>query len=177
MQNNPLLIWPWWVRVSHWLVAAGVFALWLMSYLWLETGIWHRGLGYALTAVVGARIVAGRWTTHSAARLHFPVWQEIRTHLAQIRMGKVERQRGHNPLGQYAVYLIWSLLALLALSGWLSRTDAFWGEDWPVTLHATLSWVLMAVIALHLFAVWLIGRLSGQNLILQMLNGRESTSK
>lgn len=67
MQNNPLLIWPWWVRVSHWLVAAGMFALWLMSYLWLETGIWHRGLGYALTAVVGENSGRAIDYTHGCA--------------------------------------------------------------------------------------------------------------
>lgn len=182
MNNNSNFIWPWWVRLSHWLVAAGVSSLWLMSHVWYETDALHRGVGYAVMAIVAGRILAGTLTKHQSARFHVPGWQVIRTHLAQVwqaRQGQAtpSAHRGHNPLGQWAVYAIWSLILLLALTGWLSRTDAFWGEDWPVELHALFSWALFAIIVVHVLAVIWIGRLSRQSLVRQMWHGRFDTRK
>lgn len=171
------LLWPWWVRLSHWLVAAGVVALWLMSYVWYETDALHRTVGYAVLAVVAVRILAGCFSAHQSARFYRPDLQAIRSHIAEVRQATLSVQAGHNPLGQWAVYVIWTLIALLALTGWLSRTDAFWGEDGPVVMHALLSWVLMAVITLHVVAVIWIGRLSKQHLVRQMWHGRIETRK
>lgn len=171
------LLWPWWVRLSHWLVAAGVVALWLMSYVWYETDALHRSIGYAVLAIVAVRILAGCFSTHQSARFHRPGLQAIRSHIAEVRQATLSAQAGHNPLGQWAVYIIWTLIALLALTGWLSRTDAFWGEDGPVVIHALLSWLLMAVITLHVVAVVWIGRLSKQHLVRQMWHGRIAVRK
>lgn len=85
--------------------------------------------------------------------------------------------RGHNPLGQWAVYLIWLFIAALALTGWLSRTDALWGEDWPVALHAALSFGLLALIVVHVLAVIIVSRLSGQHLLSQMIHGHAQSLK
>ena len=176
LKTNPTLrstlLWPLWLRLSHWLVAAGVLALWLLSHVWYETGVWHRGIGYALVAVILCRILAGLLTKHAAARFTLPHWRAIALHLQHLRSGKLPVQYGHNPLGQYAVYLLWSVILLLALTGVLSRTDAFWGEDWPVALHALLSWLLMGIVVMHVLAVGYVGRRSGQALVKQMLDGQ-----
>lgn len=166
------LIWPWWVRLSHWLVASGVIALWLMSYFWYETDGIHRTLGYSVAAVVAARIVLGCFTQSSAARFYRPGMAAIRLHLAEISHGQVQPHRGHNPLGQWAVYLMWLLIAALSITGWLSRTDAYWGEDWPVDLHAILSFCLMGLVSVHVFAIFWLSKLSGQHLLSQMIHGR-----
>lgn len=164
-------MWPWWVRLSHWLVAAGVIALWLMSYVWYETDWLHRAVGYTVLAVVAGRLLGGCLTSVISARLYFPDWRAICEHLIQIRQGHITPHRGHNPLGQWSVYLIWLLIAALALTGWLSRTDALWGEDWPVDLHALLSLGLLVLIIVHVLAVMVVSRLSGQHLLSQMIHG------
>ncbi|WP_029147203.1 cytochrome b/b6 domain-containing protein [Methylophilus sp. 5] len=171
------MLWPWWVRLSHWLVAAGVIGLWLMSYVWYETDWLHRTVGYSVLAIVGTRIVFGCLTQVSSARFYLPGWQAMRTHMAEMRQGSIAPHRGHNPLGQWSVYLIWLLIAALALTGWLCRTDAFWGEDWPVALHAAFSLALFGVIVVHVLAVILVSRLSGQNLLSQMIHGRVARLK
>jgi cytochrome b len=160
------------VRLSHWLVAAGVIALWLMSYVWYETDWLHRSVGYAVLAMVAMRIVCGCLTTVGSARFYLPGWRAIRSHISQLLDGHLMPHWGHNPLGQWAVYLIWLLIIALAITGWLSRTDALWGEDWPVELHAALSWALFILTALHVIAVNRVGKLSRQHLVRQMWHGR-----
>lgn len=78
---------------------------------------------------------------------------------------------GHNPLGQLAVYVMWLLIMLLGFTGWLSRTDLYWGEDWPVQMHEMLSGLLQVMIVLHLLAVLLMTRLQRKNLIKAMIKG------
>lgn len=171
------LLWPWWVRLTHWLVAAGVIALWLMSYVWYETDRLHRLVGYAVLALVAGRLLGGCMTHLHSGRFHVPGWRAIRTHLIQIRQGQITPHRGHNPLGQWSVYLIWLLIAALALTGWLSRTDALWGEDWPVDLHALFSLGLLGLIVCHVLAVIIVSRLSGQSLLSQMIHGHVQLTK
>ncbi|MDP8566701.1 cytochrome b/b6 domain-containing protein [Methylophilus aquaticus] len=166
------MLWPWWVRLSHWLVASGVIALWLMSYVWYETDWLHRLVGYAVLALVAARILLGCLTKVSSARFSLPRWHAIRAHIAEMQQRKITPHQGHNPVGQWAVYLIWLLIAALALTGWLSRTDALWGEDWPVEVHGLLSWTLLAVIVVHVAAVICVGQWSRQHLVRQMWHGR-----
>lgn len=177
MQIRAEMLWPWWVRLSHWLVAAGVISLWLMSYVWYETDWLHRAVGYAVLTMVVVRILLGCLTKISSARFYLPGWRALRTHIAELRQGHITAHRGHNPFGQWSVYLIWLLIAALALTGWLSRTDALWGEDWPVDLHAALSLGLLGLIAVHVLAVIVVSRLSGQHLLAQMIHGRSAPIK
>lgn len=177
MPTRADILWPWWLRLSHWLVAAGVIALWLMSYVWYETDWIHRLVGYTVLAIVAVRIVLGCCNRLSSARFYLPRWHAIRAHIAEMRRGHLSPHQGHNPLGQWSVYLIWVLIAGLALTGWLSRTDALWGEDWPVDLHAALSLGLLGLIVLHVLAVVVVSRLSGQHLLSQMIHGREAQIK
>ncbi|MGP1717239.1 MAG: cytochrome b/b6 domain-containing protein [Methylophilus sp.] len=170
-------IWPWWVRLSHWLVAGGVIALWLMSYFWYETDWVHRSLGYVIVGVVLGRILLGSITLSQPARFYWPGVAAISLHITEIRRGQVQPHRGHNPLGQWAVYLMWVLIAALAITGWLSRTDALWGEDWPVDAHAILSDCLMGLVAVHVLAIFWISKISGQDLLSQMIHGRYAQLK
>ena len=82
--------------------------------------------------------------------------------------------QGHNPLGQWAVYVMWALIALLAFTGWLSRTDRYWGEDWVVDIHVALSDLLTAMIVLHVTAVLVVSWLQKTNLIKRMMTGKDS---
>lgn len=166
------LLWPWWVRLSHWLVAAGVIALWLMSYFWYETDEIHRLTGYTVLVVVLLRILLGVVTKVKPARFSWPGAQAILQHMRDMQHGQLKPHDGHNPLGQWSVYCLWLLIAALAGSGWLSRTDAYWGEDWPVQVHAALSFCLLALVCVHVLAVIWVSRGSGQHLLAQMLHGR-----
>ncbi|WP_047550046.1 cytochrome b/b6 domain-containing protein [Methylotenera sp. G11] len=159
--------WSLTVRLTHWAVATGV-----MVNFFNDSGYWHRLLGYACIVFVLLRLVDGFWLARSAAsRFFVPRFVDIRLHLHGIRTGQVADHHGHNPLGQLAVYVMWLLIVLLGFTGWISRTDLYWGEDLPVQIHEILSSLLQAMVVLHLLAVLLMSRLQRRNLIKAMIKG------
>jgi len=158
-------VWSLTVRLTHWAVATGV-----IINFFNESGYWHRLLGYACIVFVLFRLVDGLWLTRLAAsKLFVPRFADIKTHLREIRTGQVADYHGHNPLGQLAVYVMWLLIMLLGFTGWLSRTDLYWGEDLPVQIHEVLSNLLQLMVVLHLLAVLLMSRLQHKNLIKAMI--------
>jgi cytochrome b len=167
MLNIASTAWPLTVRITHWLVAAFV----LINFF-NDTDYWHRMIGYACLVLIVIRIIHAVKTKTAFARLYWPTWQAILQHLKQIREAAVAEHAGHNPLGQLAVYVMWLLIALLGFTGWLSRTDAYWGEDWPVDLHGYLSDALMLMVLLHVLAIVVISKLQKQNLVKRMLVGK-----
>jgi len=159
--------WSLTVRLTHWAVAAGV-----MVNFFNESGYMHRLLGYACIVFVLLRLADGLWLASSAAsRLFVPKFADVRLHLHEIRTGQLTDHHGHNPLGQLAVYVMWLLIMLLGFTGWLSRTDLYWGEDLPVQIHEMLSNLLQAMVVLHLLAVLLMSGLQRKNLIKAMIKG------
>jgi cytochrome b len=159
--------WPLLVRISHWLVAA-IIGVNLVN----DTGHSHRLLGYIACVIVFIRIIYGLFfTQYRSAEMTWPRLAAIKTHIRSIQSGHIEAYNGHNPLGLIAIYLMWSLIATLALTGWLSRTDMFWGEDWPVQTHEILADMLLGLIAMHLIAVLIMSKLQKKNLIKNMIKG------
>lgn len=157
-------MWPWFVRLTHWLLAAIVIVNWFN-----DTGEWHRFLGYMGVAIVVSRVVYGMLSTYPAVQFYWPPPRQLVAHLKSVMHGRPEPHVGHNPLGQLAVYIMWLLVILLAFTGWLSRTDAYWGEEWPVSLHTGLSSFLQVTVFLHLLGVVVMSRIQGKNLIRSMI--------
>ncbi len=165
-------VWTVFVRISHWLVA-----FFLVINFFNESGYWHRLIGYFCLVVVIARISYGLWLTKVASsKFYIPTIQHIKQHIHEISTRIFAPHNGHNPLGQLAVYFIWMLIILLAFTGWLSRTDAYWGEDWPVDLHLIFSNVLQGFVIFHIVAVVLMSKLQKKNLLTQMVNGQSSST-
>ena len=166
--NKPQPIWTLFVRVTHWLVAVIVIVNFFN-----DTGFWHRFIGSACLILVLLRIIYGLFLTKTASsQFYIPTLANIKLHLSELKTQHFSTHIGHNPLGQWAVYAIWILIILLALTGWLSRTDAYWGEDWPVDLHGYLSDALMLMVLLHVSAIALISKLQKRNLAKSMITGK-----
>ncbi len=162
--------WTLFVRLTHWLVAASV----LINFF-NDTGFWHRTIGYIGLALVILRIVYGLFLSKViTSKLSIPNFSSIKVHCKELLSGQVPTHVGHNPLGQYAVYLMWLLIGFLAFTGWLSRTDAYWGEDWPVDLHMMLSSILEGLVILHVLATLVMSKLQKQNLVKKMIRSCES---
>lgn len=160
--------WTWFVRLTHWLIALSV----LVNFF-NDTGFWHRTIGYCCLILVMLRIVYGLCiSTEPSSKFYIPGVQSIKSHLKELFNQQVPPYVGHNPLGQWAIYLMWLLIAALAFTGWLSRTDAYWGEDWPVDLHMAISNVLQGIVVVHLLAVFLMSKLQKTNLVKVMIVGK-----
>lgn len=160
--------WTLFVRITHWLVAISV-----VINFFNESGFLHRMIGYGSLGLVLMRICYGLWISKQlTSRFYLPRFSAIKMHLKELLSGAVSTHVGHNPLGQLAVYVMWSLILLLAFTGCLSRTDQYWGEDWPVNLHIALSDLLQWLVILHLLAVILMSKLQGKNLMRAMMRGK-----
>lgn len=162
-------VWPWPVRLAHWTLATLV-----LINLFDESGdALHRWLGYAAAATAVLRLGYGLWQRGTPSGLEWPSLRLAWRHLRAMTRGRVPRVAGHNPLAQWMTLSLWTLVLLLALSGWVSRRDRFWGEDWPLLIHESLVWALQICIVVHLAGVVLSSVLERQNLLRAMISGRK----
>jgi cytochrome b len=154
------------VRLLHWSLAAGV-----LLDLWLDDGGWlHRTVGYAAAGVVVARWL---WAmlADGAGGLS-ALKPSLRDTVSYLRLG-TPRRRGHDPLGLWMVWLLWLLVLLLGVTGWMSRLDAFWGDDGIRNVHAWLAQALLIAVAVHLSGVVAMSLRWRENLVAAMITGRK----
>ena len=165
-------VWDPFVRIFHWSLVACVF----LNFLVEEGETLHKGIGYAASALVAARIVWGFiGSRHARFADFFPTPARLRAHLAAIRAGRHDFQPGHNPLGALMMLALMTLVLALGLTGFLQTTDLFWGEEWLEELHAGLATTLIALAGIHAAAAIVIGRLERVNLVGAMITGVKRT--
>jgi cytochrome b len=87
--------------------------------------------------------------------------------------GRAPRHVSHTPLGAVAMLAMWALILALAVTGWISRLDAFWGEDLPVDIHRWLANALLALVILHVAAAIAMSIKGRENLVAAMITGRK----
>lgn len=164
-------VWDPLVRIGHWLLGLTIAIAWFTR---AAPGRWHEWIGYASLAVVAVRLAWG-WSGPSYARFA----QFVRSpgitlaYGRQVLAGDEPRCLGHNPLGGWMIVALLATTALVGGSGWLYTTDRFWGVEWVENLHATLTYVLLALIAAHVAGVLYASWRHHENLIAGMIHGRK----
>jgi cytochrome b len=163
-------VWDSFLRIAHWTLVVTVTGSWLARH----SGDWHEWLGYAALAIVLARIAWG-WIGTPYARFTQFVRRPAATlrYARQVLTHAEPRYVGHNPLGAYMIVLLGIFVTLVAVTGWLSTTDAYWGVEWVEELHEGLSNALFTLIALHIAGVVFSSRRHHENLVAAMLHGRK----
>jgi cytochrome b len=168
--RQSIQVWDPIVRITHW----GVAALVLYDLYEDAGGPLHRNLGYAAACLVLVRVA---WGMVGSGAANFREWLPGRSGVAAYVRAAVAahppRYLGHNPLGALMMLVLWILILSLAATGWMSRLDMFWGEDWPKDIHGVLAYVLLALVSVHVAAAILMSRLHKENLILAMVTGRK----
>ncbi|RDK08350.1 cytochrome b/b6 domain-containing protein [Cupriavidus lacunae] len=163
-------VWDPIVRLTHW----GVAALVLWDLYEDSGGPLHRNLGYAAACLVLVRVA---WGMVGSGAGNFREWlpraSGVVAYVKAAVAGHPPRFLGHNPLGALMMLVLWILILALAATGWMSRLDMFWGEDWPKDLHGVLAYLLLALVGMHVAAAILMSRLHKENLILSMVTGRK----
>lgn len=172
-------VWDLPTRLFHWFLALCVAALVATGKSGGDWMRWHFLLGQAVLALLVFRIlwgcVGGYWSRF--ARFYpnpLAAWRYLKS---------PSRQPGHNPLGAFSV---WGLLALLSLQGlsglfsddeiastgplshtvsgmWVERATS-WHTSWGLN-------VLLALVALHVHAIFFYQRVKKQALLPAMLHG------
>lgn len=144
------MIWDRFVRIFHWSLAAGI----LLNYWVLEAGDPpHEWLGYSLMALVGARILWGFIGSQPARFANFVVGPGKVIHNIRHFAAAYQQHRGHSPLAGWMILTLLTLTLATGFTGWLQEWDAFWGEEWPQTLHEWLANTLLAAAGVHVAAV------------------------
>ena len=103
------------VKITHWSIVIAILANALVTEEGSGAHIW---VGYALTAILALRLLWGLIGPTEARFSAFPPSpRRALSHLRDIRVGKKEVHRSHNPLGALMVYAIWSMLGVIIASG------------------------------------------------------------
>ena len=161
-------VWDAAVRLLHWLLAGLVLFDYFVDD---EGGFLHRTIGYVAVGVVFSRLLwsglAEGANGFRALRLPAPA-----ATLAWVRRG-APRRTEHDPLGLWMVWLLWTLVLLLGLTGWMSRLDAFWGDETLDVVHAWLAHALVAAAAVHVAGVVAMSWRWRENLLSAMLTGKK----
>lgn len=167
--SKKLKVWDPFIRAFHWSVVI-LFAA--NALIVDDDGSLHQWIGYAILALVAARLVWGLVGSHYARFASFPPDpQRALGQLTDIATGRTPLHVGHTPLGALMIYNLLLTLTGICISGWLMTTDAFWGVEWPGILHeASVTWAEISAL-LHIGAVLLESLRTGINLPRAMVTG------
>ena len=171
--NEPasIPIWDPLVRVFHWTLAVLV----IVDYWFTESGSdVHNWVGYAAAAAVAVRIV---WGFAGAGHARFDDFtvslSGVREHLQALSARRVPLDSGHNPLGAMMVYLVFFLVAVLALTGWLhEEIDSLYGNDLLQKTHELAAHALWIAALIHVASVFLVQQYGRIELVRPMITGR-----
>jgi cytochrome b len=166
-----VMVWDLFVRVFHWTLV-GLFVFCFATGDVLEHP--HEWAGYAITGLVGSRVVWGLIGPRHARFSDFIFRPAvILGFLFDSLRFRARRYLGHNPAGGAMVLALLLSLAVICATGVMMGLDAFWGEAWVEDLHVAASWGAVALIVLHIGGVLLASIEHRENLVRAMLTGRK----
>ncbi len=185
-QIRRVSVWSGWLRLAHWSLAAAT--LWLMATGWLVANspamaasaseLHLLGAGVLIFAL-GLRVFLG-FFGNGAERFEHMLPQT--SELAAIRasllfylsLGKsaLPNWFAHNPLWKLIYLLMFVLLGLLVLSGWLMPDRPLIWRFYLPHVHATLATLVGVLVVAHLYSVVLQDLKGGAADTSAMINGQ-----
>ena len=164
-------VWDPFVRVFHWSLAGLVLATFLTGD---EAQKLHVVLGYAIVALVAARVV---WGFVGPKRARFADFVKppaaILRYAGQALRGEAPRHLGHNPLGGAMAAALLAMLLVVCGLGYLLTTDAFWGLESFKEIHEAAAYLLLGMVGLHIAGVLWTSLAHRENLVQAMITGRK----
>lgn len=169
-RNRSIRVWDLPLRLFHWLLVAGIAVAFLSSEEGSPLSDWHIASGWVAAVLIVFRIFWGLVGGEHSRWSDFVRPSGLASHFRELARFRPGPTLGHNPLGALSVVV---LLALIAGVVWTGAALGEAGED----LHELLAWTLLALIALHVFAVVVMSILSRENLISAMVTGRKPADR
>jgi cytochrome b len=164
-------VWDPFVRVFHWSLV-GLFAFaFLTGDEWQKP---HELAGYAIGALVAARIL---WGFVGSRHARFSSFVRSPAQVVRFVAGTARfsapRYLGHNPAGAAMILALLAAIGVIATTGYMMTTDAYWGIEWVEELHEAAAYATLGLIALHVAGVALASVEHGENLVRAMITGRK----
>ncbi len=164
-------VWDPIVRIFHWSLVVSFGVAWFSP---TSSEALHHWAGYVAAGLVLMRLLWGVLGTHYARFSQFvrsPA--AIARYLATVASGSEARYLGHNPAGGVMVLALMAAMAMTALTGWMTTTDAYFGVEWVQTAHSLLAHGLLLLVFVHLAGVALASYRHRENLVLALMTGRK----
>ncbi len=178
-------VWDPVTRLWHWVLVIAVSLGWYFGEFMSFTTIqWHFYCGYTILGLVVFRIIygfIGPAPIRFGALLVSP--REIARYLKTVTRREPSGTRGHNPLGSLSVLAMIALLLAQASSGLFLESDDYFeaaplagfvsdAVSDPLTWwHKLMAKVILAVVALHVAAIFFYLVWKKENLIKPMITG------
>lgn len=178
-------IWDPVTRLWHWTLVIAVSLGWYFGEFMSFTTIqWHFYCGYTILGLVVFRILYG-FVGPAPIRLRALLFspRAIARYLKTVSRREPSGTRGHNPLGSLSVLAMIVLLLAQASSGLFLESDDYF-EAAPLARYVSdavsdpLTWwhklmakVILAVVALHVTAIFFYLGWKKENLIRPMITG------
>jgi cytochrome b len=159
-------VWDLLVRSVHWSLATLI-----VIELFNEAGAnpWHRYLGYLAAALVVVRLVWGCGDRGHASLASMAASARQAPSYFTLRSPSI----GHTPPGALMAFALWTLVLLVAVTGWMLGLNAFWGEEWLQQVHEVLAYALAAFAVVHIAAAIVTSCAQRVNLVKSMITGNK----
>ncbi|HOW77334.1 MAG TPA: cytochrome b/b6 domain-containing protein [Candidatus Competibacteraceae bacterium] len=177
-------VWDLPTRLFHWTLVILMIVQWWTAEQ-SSTMDWHLWSGYAVLTLVLFRLI---WGTVGSETVRFSRF--VRSpgaaldYFKALLRGETPHYLGHNPMGAWSIVALLTLLLIQAVTGLFANDDILiegplysWvskgTSDWLTTVHKLNFNLLLAMIALHLAAVFFYLLVKWENLIHPMLSGQK----
>lgn len=172
-------IWDLPIRLFHWLLVICIISSFITVKIGSNAMEWHARVGYCVLTLIIFRICWGFIGSHHARFIHFVPGPKG---LLNYLLGKAKAGLGHNPLGALSVLGLLFSVGLQAVTGLFANDDiAFEGPfakyissetvELLTSIHRQNEKILIALIVIHLCAIFYYQKFKGENLIKPMLLG------
>ena len=173
-----ILIWDLPLRIFHWSLLTLVVAAFVSVQIGGNAMVWHGRFGMAIFGLLAFRLT---WGVIGSSYARFSSFvRGPKTIFAHLR-GEWKGV-GHNPLGAFSVLGLLTVLMLQVLTGLFANDDIAFQGPYSVLVNSDTStvitgwhkanvWLLAAVVAAHVGAIFFYARVKRENLVKPMLVG------
>ena len=184
IRQTPIRVWDLPTRLFHWTLAVAVVGSVVSAKIGGNAMVWHFRFGFLVLTLIAFRllwgVLGGRWSRF-ASFIYAP-GTVLRYLRGQARADE-HLDVGHNPLGSFSVFALLGLLAIQVATGlvaddeianvgplnrFVSSATASQATGWHKEYG---SWIVIALVVLHVLAIFYYLFKKRHNLIRPMLVG------
>lgn len=164
-------VWDPLVRIFHWSLV-GLFAFSFVTGDEWESA--HVKSGYVIAALIAFRLVWGLVGSRHARFSDFVYSPKtVLRYIGDMVRFRAKRYVGHNPAGGMMVLALLAMISVIASTGYMMTTDAYWGVEWVEDVHKASVYLTIGLIVLHVAGVIFASIEHKENLVRSMVTGRK----